>query len=255
MEHDALRLHTLKPLNPWHVIETYFRDNPTYKSQHQTDSFNEFIYSKTNGLEYILKRENPQIIYKEPLESGGYRYQLNIYYGSRVRSILEDGSVDESEEQDNVFVSSPIEYVDGKSSYMFPNIARLKGYTYASAVSCTVSVIIRDMVEKKQAISVYENVNLGSIPIMVKSKLCILRDMDSARLTEVGECPYDQGGYFIIKGKEKVILSQEKKINNILYTNRANDLIVQRLEGGLPVFEDQYALDDPHHRPYLHDGR
>ena len=54
----------LKNLDLWQVIETYFRDNPNYKSQHQVDSFNEFIHSKTNGIEYIIKRENPQIIYK-----------------------------------------------------------------------------------------------------------------------------------------------------------------------------------------------
>ena len=37
--------------------------------------------------------------------------------------------------------------------------------------------------------------------------------------------PYDQGGYFIIKGKGKSFLSQEKKINNILYINSQNDEI------------------------------
>ena len=129
----------------------------------------------------------------------------------------------ESEEENNVFVSSPIEYINGKSQYMFPNIARLKQYTYASSILCNISVIIRDLVENKQDITYFEKVNIGTMPIMVKSKLCVLHGLDSARLTEVGECPYDQGGYFIIKGKEKVILSQEKKINNILYTNSFND--------------------------------
>ena len=42
-------LNQLKPLDVWTIIETYFRDNPNYKTQHQIDSFNEFIYSKTNG--------------------------------------------------------------------------------------------------------------------------------------------------------------------------------------------------------------
>ena len=30
-------------VNVWDVIDTYFRDNVYYKSQHQLDSFNEFI--------------------------------------------------------------------------------------------------------------------------------------------------------------------------------------------------------------------
>ena len=45
-----------KKLDVWQIIDTYFRDNPNYKSQHQIDSFNELIYSKTNGIEYIIKR-------------------------------------------------------------------------------------------------------------------------------------------------------------------------------------------------------
>ena len=38
---------------------------------------NEFIHSKTNGLEYIIKRENPQIIYKDPIDidQDNYRYE------------------------------------------------------------------------------------------------------------------------------------------------------------------------------------
>ena len=223
MSENRIQLGDIKPLDPWVIIETYFRDNPSYKSQHQTDSFNEFVYSKKNGIEYILKRENPQIIYKEPIEGIGYRYQLSIYYGSHITQIHSDGTVKESEEENNVFVSSPIEYINGKSQYMFPNIARLKQYTYASSILCNISVIIRDLVENKQDITYFEKVNIGTMPIMVKSKLCVLHGLDSARLTEVGECPYDQGGYFIIRGKEKVILSQEKKINNILYTNSFND--------------------------------
>ena len=216
------------PLDPWMVVDTFFRDNPTYKSQHQTDSFNEFVYSSTNGLEYILQRENPQILYKDPLDAGqgqtgDYRYQLSLYYGVRIQSVYPDGSLNDVETKDQVFVSSPIEYVDGKATYMFPNIARLKGYTYGSCVFCTISVVIRDLVKKEQVVKVFEKVNIGLLPIMVKSKLCILAGMDSVRLTEVGECPYDPGGYFIINGKEKVMLSQEKKINNILYINRSSD--------------------------------
>ena len=83
---DHIQLQDIKTLDPWVIIETYFRDNPSYKSQHQTDSYNEFIYSKKNGIEYILKRENPQILYKEPIEGVGYRYQITIYYGSHIIS-------------------------------------------------------------------------------------------------------------------------------------------------------------------------
>ena len=210
----------LKPLDVWAIIETYFRDNPNYKTQHQTDSFNEFIYSKTNGMEYIIKRENPQLIYKEE-QGGKYRYEISIYYGE---TLDENGDIDESVKE-NIYISSPIEYVDGKSNPMLPNIARLKGYTYSSSIFCNVGVKFHDRIGDKMLIKNFEKINIGIIPIMVKSKLCILNEMDTIRLSELGECPYDQGGYFIIKGKEKVFLSQEKKINDIMYINKTSDEI------------------------------
>ena len=213
-----------KKLDVWNVIDTYFRDNPNYKSQHQIDSFNEFIFSKTNGIEYIIKRENPQIIYKDPIDidKGEYRYSINIFYGE---TLDEEGRPD-NKIIDNLFVSSPTEYIDGVSKYMYPNVARLKEYTYGSSVYCNIGIIFKDNVKGETTIKNFSKVNIGLMPIMVKSKLCILNGLDDSRLNELGECPYDKGGYFIIKGKEKIVLSQEKKINNILYTNSQNDDII-----------------------------
>jgi len=220
---DKIKLSDIKPLDVWHIIETYFRDNPNYKSQHQVDSFNEFIHSKTNGIEYIVKRENPQIIYKDAIDAdkGKYRYQINIFYGE---SLNDDGTINDKI-IDNLFISSPTVYIDDKTTYMYPNIARLKGYTYASCIYCNIGVIFRDNETNEITIKNFEKVNIGLMPIMVKSKLCILNGLDGVRLSELGECPYDPGGYFIIKGKEKVVLSQEKKINDILYINSQNDEI------------------------------
>ena len=89
---EKLNLSELKKLDPWVLIETYFRDNPNFKTQHQIDSFNEFIYSKTNGIEYIIKRENPQIIYKEIInaDQGKYKYEIDIFYGETLK---DDGSI------------------------------------------------------------------------------------------------------------------------------------------------------------------
>ena len=70
-------------VDPWPIIDTYFRDNPYYKSQHQIDSFNEFIYSEVNGIKYIITRENPLRIYKEAINAdiNQYRYEIEIYFG------------------------------------------------------------------------------------------------------------------------------------------------------------------------------
>ena len=100
---------------------------------------------------------------------------------------------------------------------MYPNDARLRGLTYASNILCNIGIVYIIDGESKPIVRNYKKRNVGQIPIMVHSNQCILRGLDDINLSTMGECPYDQGGYFIINGKEKVILSQEKKVNNILY--------------------------------------
>ena len=205
-------------VDTWSIIDTYFRDTHYYKSQHQLDSYNEFIYSEINGIQHIIKRGNPLLIYKEPLNTDGteFKYEMEIYFGETLNENQEEGLFNDKVE--NIFVSSPIEY-DGESKYMFPNIARLKGYTYKSNIFCNIGVKYKNNETSKITIVNFPKVNIGSIPIMVHSKRCVLHGLDSVKLSELGECPYDQGGYFIINGKEKVIISQEIKVNNILYIN------------------------------------
>ncbi|KAJ9162124.1 DNA-directed RNA polymerase subunit beta [Coniochaeta hoffmannii] len=59
-------------------------------------------------------------------------------------------------------------------------------------------------------------VYLGKMPAMVKSKTCHLADEDDDGLFLMNECPYDQGGYFIINGSEKVLIAQERSAANIV---------------------------------------
>lgn len=55
------------------------------------------------------------------------------------------------------------------------------------------------------------------MPIMLRSRYCTLYENSDKDLTELGECPYDQGGYFIINGSEKVLIAQEKMSTNHVY--------------------------------------
>ena len=106
---------------------------------------------------------------------------------------------------------------------MYPNDARLKSLTYAMNIFCNIAVKIEDVKTKKVRTRNFEKVNIGIMPIMVHSNPCILNNLEAQKLTELGECPYDQGGYFIIKGKEKVVISQETKVTNVLYINKSSD--------------------------------
>ena len=54
---------------------------------------------------------------------------------------------------------------------------------------------------------------------MVGSEWCYLKNNSDSQQEKVnkGECPYDQGGYFIVKGSEKVIVAQERMAHNQIY--------------------------------------
>lgn len=67
---------------------------------------------------------------------------------------------------------------------------------------------------------VYKKYHIGSIPVMVKSRLCHLFDIkdDKAKLASLRENLYDPGGYFIVNGAKKVVVGQERTILNQIYT-------------------------------------
>jgi DNA-directed RNA polymerase III subunit RPC2 len=60
------------------------------------------------------------------------------------------------------------------------------------------------------------------MPIMLRSAKCVLHGKTSDEMADMGECPLDPGGYFIIRGTEKVILIQEQLSKNriIVETDR-----------------------------------
>jgi len=68
-----------------------------------------------------------------------------------------------------------------------------------------------------------EKIFLGKFPIMVQSEYCILSGLPREVRHTMGECRNDVGGYFIIDGKEKTVVSQEKFGDNMLYIRKSND--------------------------------
>lgn len=61
-----------------------------------------------------------------------------------------------------------------------------------------------------------EELELGRMPIMLRSKHCVLHGKSEQELMRLGECPLDPGGYFIVRGVERLILMQEQLAFNRL---------------------------------------
>jgi DNA-directed RNA polymerase III subunit RPC2 len=61
---------------------------------------------------------------------------------------------------------------------------------------------------------VRNNLPIGRMPIMLRSSNCVLTGKGPQELSKLNECPLDPGGYFIVRGVEKVILIQEQLSKN-----------------------------------------
>jgi DNA-directed RNA polymerase II subunit RPB2 len=95
-----------------------------------------------------------------------------------------------------------------------PIEAKILGLSYSGNIYVDFSVerIERDVHSNKINIeSFHTRQYIGSIPIMVGSDLCwtTRADLIDNEPTRERACPYEEGGVFIIKGKEKIINSQE----------------------------------------------
>ena len=200
----------------WDVINAYFRDTPNYLVRHHIDSYNDFIQNK---IPQIFKNtaKNPQtkIVL---LDKEDNIYEINIYFGGK--------------NHDRYKISKPTikNYPTGDIRQLYPNESRLKSLTYGFDIFYSVDI---DFTFKKNDNIIFENVpinnpefleniHLGKIPIMLKSDVCILNEFSNDILSQMGEDPYDLGGYFIINGMEKTIVSQERKAENIIFLNTVN---------------------------------
>ena len=111
---------------------------------------------------------------------------------------------------------------------MLPNDARLRNLTYASplTVDIKVTTIRTDNTDGRKATHqrVFPNAHLGKIPVMVGSSLCLLREQKHVYPMDLGECPEDVGGYFIVGGGERTIISQERMSENrpVVFRNNRN---------------------------------
>jgi len=102
---------------------------------------------------------------------------------------------------------------DGSSSLITPTEARLRNLTYSAPITLEITVKREDQVDS-------EIVEIGRIPVMVKSNICNTNKMSKDELIEAGIDPLDPGGYFIINGNERVMIMAEDLAENQPFIER-----------------------------------
>jgi DNA-directed RNA polymerase II subunit RPB2 len=176
----------------WALIRTYIRQYGLVR--HQIESFDDFVL---NTIPAIV-RESPPLV----IETSTGRHTIKMT---------------------NAFILKPstIEQ-DGTISPLTPAAARMRNLSYNGNLFAETTHTI---VEGETTTSTTEKILLAKIPIMVRSELCNLYGKSKDERIFAGECPYDEGGYFIVKGVEKTLIAQEKIANNQIY-------VTENKEGG-----------------------
>ena len=190
--------------NEWDILDLYFKNHKYPFTGHHLDSYRNFIKVK---IPEIIKSNNPITMIKMD-DNNNLIVKVDIYVGG-INS-------------DEIYVDRPILFENGISKLITPNDARMRNLTYVSNLFSNVVVKITN---NKGEITNrdFKNVSIASIPIMLHSDICLLKNNGSDVLKILGECPYDTGGYFIIDGKEKVIIAQEDIVKNKLFTSVLNE--------------------------------
>jgi DNA-directed RNA polymerase II subunit RPB2 len=179
---------------PRHVLKTLFSDTAFPLIQHHVDSFNAML---DTGIPTFIKVSNPfELELGDKTVGKDARRFVRVYIGGR------DG--------DKIRYAPPMED-DGIA--VVPHACRLDNRTYALKMYADVTIEY-EFSNGKKAERFFTDVFIGEIPLMLRSRLCYLTALDPYT---IGECKFELGGYFIIDGAEKVLLTQELLGDNMFY--------------------------------------
>jgi DNA-directed RNA polymerase II subunit RPB2 len=194
----------IDPADVWEIVREYFNDNGFVKQQ--LKSFDMFI--KHTLQEIILER--PEIIVRPNRDCN------MVDIGESIEKIYKL-------HLNQVWLSRPtVTEADQNTRLVYPNECRLRNLTYALNVQVDISMseITKDLISGdiiEESKTEFPRQFIGRVPIMLKSLYCSLSGENDMDLCGLGECQYDQGGYFIVDGSEKVIISQEREADNHVF--------------------------------------
>ena len=186
----------------WILIESYFRGKHLQQLvKHQIESYNDFVNYQVQKTIFMFNPVNIRSENDYVKDVGKYRLEIFVTF--------EDFNIYRAQIHEN----------NGATKIMTPNEARTRNFTYAGNMNVTMNIkyIVRtgEFLESEETIyKVLPNINIGKMPIMLKSSICILEQYKHISPNVNGECIFDSGGYFIVNGSEKVCIGQERAAEN-----------------------------------------
>ena len=189
-----------------HVCNTFYTDTLNPIVQHHIDSYNDLLERQ---IPIFLKASNP-IRLLMPSE----KRSIEVYIGGR------DGT--------QLGYTPPL---DELGNAILPNSCRVENKTYAVDLRANIDFVYGFEGGEPEVVT-FEKVLIAQIPLMLRSKFCYLSSLTAEEMYAQGECRHELGGYFIIDGGERVLLSQERLGNNLYYAgNKAYKAVKIEDEG------------------------
>ena len=189
---------------PWALIESYFKGKHLQQLvKHQVESYNDFVNYQ---IQKTIDMFNPVNIHSDQdYDKDSSKYSLELFV------TFENFNIYRAQIHEN----------NGATKLMFPEEARNRNFTYAGnmTVDMNIKYIVRtgsSFESEETFYKIMPNINIGKIPIMLKSSICILEQYKHISPNVSGECKMDSGGYFIINGSEKTCLGQERAAENLV---------------------------------------
>jgi len=221
------------------LLELYFQQhNGRQIIYHQISSFNQFMEKEVP--ETILRSCPIKILGSPDLTLTGTTRAAAGTAGTAIRVSVETNDevpvvssvpatppreVEVNIEFRNVNIRKPTIFENnGAITPMYPNDARLRNITYAAPiyVDIHITTTMYDPVtgSKETRNRALQRIHVGKIPVLVGSKFCMLCETPEKTPKDLGECSTDPGGYFIIQGGERIIISQERMAENRMFVFR-----------------------------------
>ena len=172
--------------NAWELVDAFFDEYNLV--DHHIKSYNDFV---NHRIQDIIDITEPIV-----LEQGEYTIKTG-----------------------NVEIKKPfIKEADGSNSKIFPTEARLRNLTYSAHMYLEMALTKKGDEEQEM-----EKVYIGELPVMLKSNICHLNGLSEDEIDDVGEDPQDPGGYFIVNGSERAIVTMEEIAPNKIILERIGE--------------------------------